>query len=77
MRKTILGYVVVGDAGYALGKDGVLWIGDEVTLFPSHRAASRAIHRTTDYANNHGYKWDTFRMRVRRVTAPPSVGRAR
>ena len=66
----ILGYVVVGDAGYSADQDGVLWLAKtDVTLFHNRKAANRAIQRTRAYAIRHRLSWDIDRMVVRPLRA--------
>lgn len=64
-------YVVIdmdskGVGPMQLGTEGVLWLGDAGTLFPSYEAARAATRRSTRYARRENLPWGC-RYRIMRV----------
>jgi hypothetical protein len=51
--------------------NGVLWWSNTITLFPTLKAARKAIKDTAVYEKKHGYTWGTEAWRIARITAPP------
>ncbi len=68
----IVGYLVQNVTGDGLvEQDGVLWLGNAITLFHNYEGARQASRRTARYARKHGYSWGTG-LRIRRVLSSDS-----
>ena len=74
-KKTTTGYIVSDDHGWplTLGRLGVLWVERlRVSVFPSRKAAQRAIKATKVYAAHHAFTWGD-RYAIRRIKQEADV----
>ena len=72
MRRKLIGYIAQDDGSPLVIHDGILYLGNGATLFPTRRAAQAAMDRTDKYAEREHLPWFPRKYRISRVWAYPA-----
>ena len=71
MRRKLIGYIASDDGAPLVLHDGILYLGNGATLFPTRKAAERAMTRTDAYAEKESLPWGPRKYRISRVWEYP------